>query len=175
MNQIIFHPAFNITGRLNFNAAMLKLEHSIKLDWIKPPVLDISSTETYSDLQLVGWGEFSKVERRMKLQNITECGTKVGKNMSSNEYGCLQNTVTSQVQPFCLTGCPVLHNNTLYGICTSTAKKLSKNNLLLMTNATKIMPFIHAVVKGVDFVKWREDIQDLVKEFVKDVVRKSFI
>lgn len=125
------------------------------------------------DFQLIGWGEFSKLDRKVTLRNTSECIV-LGKNISSAEYGCLQNMAT-QIQPFCLTGCPVIRDNTLYGICTTTAKKLTKNNLLLMTNSSKIMPFIQAVIKGVDFEKWKEDIQDLVKEFVKDVVRKSFI
>lgn len=174
VNQIIMHPAFNLTGRLNFNAAILVLEHSIKLDWVKAPIILESDDHTVDKLNLIAWAEFRKLERPIELKDIHVCANKMGKNMSGSEYGCLQ-LKPNPVQPFCLTGCPVMHNDTLFGICTSTAKKLTKNDLQLMTNAPKLKPFIHAVLKGVDFDKWKEDVEDLVKEFVKDVVRKSFI
>lgn len=166
--------------KYNSNIAILRLEHSIKVENFKPlkiELSDLSEIEKNSNLLMLGWTKYQAFEKNITIDDIQTCVAKTKTNYSMTEFFCLKNegfsTQASLGNP-CLAGCPLILNDTLYGMITIGHKKLTKNNYMLGMTATKLLPFIQAVANGIDFDNWQKDIEQMVEQFVRNVVGKAF-
>lgn len=166
-------------GKFNSNIAILRLEHSIKVHELKPLQMDLTeiSQESHNTTTLLGWTRYHAYEKNVTVTNISECTQSAHKNYSNADYLCIKNVgppVAGTLGNPCLSGCPLMINDTLVGLITAGHKRLTKNNLLLAITKGKFLPFIHATINGIDFVDWQKDIEGMVEEFVKHVVDKAF-
>uniref|UniRef100_A0A336L0U6 CSON002228 protein n=1 Tax=Culicoides sonorensis TaxID=179676 RepID=A0A336L0U6_CULSO len=178
IEKIIIHPIFNSTGKFNSNIAILRLEHSIKIQNLVPLRMDLSPEQNITNSLLLGWTKYHAYEKGIVItENVTECAETARKNYSNTDYLCIKNAgqpLAGVMGNPCLAGCPIVQNDTLVGLVTVSHKRLTKNGLLLAISKGKLLAFIQAAMNGIDFNDWQKDIEGLVEQFVKNVVDKAF-
>lgn len=164
-------------GKFNSNIAILRFEHSIKVHDLKPVQMDVNDISQTNHSMLLGWTRYHAYEKNVSIANISECTEAAHKNYSSNDFLCIKNSghpIAGALGNPCLAGCPLVLDDKLVGMITVGHKRLTKNNLLLAITKVKLLPFIQAIMNGIDFNDWQKDIEGMVEEFVKHVVDKAF-